>query len=63
MKKPLPHFWQQRTAEVTHNPVADALKADAEERFKVLKQIQMVNLVMEITMIVVFVVIIATVTL
>lgn len=63
--KPLPHFWQQCTAEVedgeVSNPTADKLKADAEARFAELKQIQKVNLVMEITMIVVFAAIIAAV--
>jgi len=66
MKKPLSKFWQQRTAEVGEepvNPIAHALKADAEARFANLKQIQKVNLAMEITMIVVFVAIIAAVTL
>jgi hypothetical protein len=63
--KPLPHFWQQRTAEVgdgeVSNPIAHALKADAEERFAELKQVQRVNLTMEIVMIFVFVVIVAAV--
>jgi hypothetical protein len=64
MKNPLKKFWQQRTAEVTQassNPIADALALDAEARFNNLKQIQKVNLIMEITMIIVFVAIVAAV--
>lgn len=45
----------------TSNPIADALASDAKERFKTLKQIQRVNLTFQITMIVVFVMIIAAV--
>ena len=64
---------EQRTAEVNHqqrtavigqepsNPIADALASDAKERFETLKQIQRVNLTFQITMIIVFVMIIAAV--
>lgn len=52
---------EQRTAEVSPNPIADALSVDAKERFETLKQIQRVNLTFQITMIIVFVMIIAAV--
>ena len=57
----IPSNNEQRTAEVSPNPIADALASDAKERFETLKQIQRVNLTFQITMIIVFVMIIAAV--
>jgi hypothetical protein len=55
-------YWTSRMGDgEVPNPTADKLKLDAEERFAELKQIQMVNLVMEITMIFIFVAIVAAV--